>query len=416
MRHIDYYMDFITPKAGGGEPPSGTVEISITENGRTEHNVSGYATAGVTVAVPGPTGTKEISIVQNGTTTEDVAAYESAQISVQVPGPTGTKEISIAQNGSTTEDVADFAEAHIVVAVPEPSGTKSVEITSNGDTSYDVKDFAQVDVSVQVPGPTGEKAISIVQNGQTVEDVADFATAKITVAVPEPTGTIDITQNGLVDVKNYAQANVNVSGGGGEAYEQLVKCMSEAYNGYNVENSDITRLRSYAFYNNDKLISVSLPECTYSGNDAFYGSAVRSVSMPKLQRIGTNMFRNTSLLKSVELPAVTIIDEYAFYGSKVAIVKCDACTSIFERSFQTSAIVTIDILGGGTLEAISPSAISTLEAFVIRGDTLTTLDAIDFFPPTCKIYVNDKIVDEYKAATNWSKLAEQIFPLSEYAG
>ena len=46
-----------------------------------------------------PTGTKQISISANGTTTEDVAAYASAQITVAVPGASlGTK--SITENGT----------------------------------------------------------------------------------------------------------------------------------------------------------------------------------------------------------------------------------------------------------------------------------------------------------------------------
>lgn len=39
----------------------------------------------------------------------------------------------------------------------------------------------------------------------------------------KPTGTIDITENGTVDVANYATANVNVSGGGGGLPQSIRK-------------------------------------------------------------------------------------------------------------------------------------------------------------------------------------------------
>ncbi len=72
--------------SGGGITPTGT--INITTNGT--HDVTNYASA--SVAVPQgstPTGTKNISITQNGTTTEDVTNYASAQITVNVQGGGG---------------------------------------------------------------------------------------------------------------------------------------------------------------------------------------------------------------------------------------------------------------------------------------------------------------------------------------
>lgn len=74
--------DAIEAISGGGITPTGT--INITTNGT--HDVTNYASA--SVAVPTgttPTGTKQVSITQNGTTTEDVTNYASAEITVNVP-------------------------------------------------------------------------------------------------------------------------------------------------------------------------------------------------------------------------------------------------------------------------------------------------------------------------------------------
>ena len=60
--------------------PSGSVEI--TQNGET--NVAGKETAIVNVPGIVPSGTKEISITQNGTTTHDVTQYASAEIVTNV--------------------------------------------------------------------------------------------------------------------------------------------------------------------------------------------------------------------------------------------------------------------------------------------------------------------------------------------
>ena len=71
--------------------PSGTPPVLITKTitanntySAEDDDADGYSA--VTVAVPGPSGTKQISINTNGTTTHDVSAYASAEITVAVPG------------------------------------------------------------------------------------------------------------------------------------------------------------------------------------------------------------------------------------------------------------------------------------------------------------------------------------------
>lgn len=67
----------------GGITPTGTIEI--TQNGTVD--VTQYASAEVDVPQSStPTGTKQISITQNGTITEDVTNYASAEITVNVSG------------------------------------------------------------------------------------------------------------------------------------------------------------------------------------------------------------------------------------------------------------------------------------------------------------------------------------------
>lgn len=94
-----------------------------------------------------PSGTKQISITQNGNTTENVFSYANAEISVNVPTgitPTGTKQISITQNGTTTEDVTNYASAEITVNVPSSGGggtsiTDGIVFTEKDSIGYVIK-------------------------------------------------------------------------------------------------------------------------------------------------------------------------------------------------------------------------------------------------------------------------------------
>ena len=90
--------------------------------------------------------------------------------------------------------------------------------------------------------------------------------------------------------------------------------------------------------------------------------------------IGFSAFQNCSKLTSVDLPVVTSVGSSAYRG-------CSNLTSVILRN--ASQVVTL----GGT------------SAFVQADNAI--------------IYVPDALVDDYKAATNWSTYADRIKGLSE---
>ena len=86
----------------GGGSSLGTK--SITSNGTYNASSDGYdGYSQVTVNVSGgvtPTGTKQISITENGTTTEDVTSYANAEITVNVSGASGWDADDIASRAA----------------------------------------------------------------------------------------------------------------------------------------------------------------------------------------------------------------------------------------------------------------------------------------------------------------------------
>ena len=224
--------------------------------------------------------------------------------------------------------------------------------------------------------------------------------------------------------KNIVLTSQKTTGstGGGDAYktkyETLLNTILSGGESFTLDDDAITSVRNSAFSVCDALTSVRLMKCTQTEQSAFsYCANLTSVEMPVCSTLGGYTFSGCSALTDVKLPKLTALKGGDF-GSCTSLKKLvlQACTTLDVYPFETdSNIEVLDILGGVTGSfGCDMGVCRACKALIIRAtDGVTPLTG--FFPfDTVSIYVPDALVEAYKSATNWSKVATQIKPLSTY--
>ena len=177
----------------------------------------------------------------------------------------------------------------------------------------------------------------------------------------------------------YCDRDIVVTAEGGTAdVANVIVALITGSNYVDDIESDVTSIRSYAFYGTD-FKNIRLPNLTTVSSRCFYECrSLESVYIPNVEALSGYDFRYCVSLKSIELPKVKTISAYSFH----------ACT--------------------------------TLQTVILRTDTVCTLENVNAFSnmPVEKgagyIYVPSALVDGYKSATNWSTYESQIRAIEDY--
>lgn len=202
------------------------------------------------------------------------------------------------------------------------------------------------------------------------------------------------------------------TGGGEDALEMLLNKTLTSY-----ANSNVTSIYAYTFQNCSALTTVSFPSATSIGNYAFtYCSALTTADFPAATTIGGSAFRDCYALTTVSFPAATQIGSSAFRGCyALTTVSFPVATSIGAHVFYgCSALTTADFPAVTSIGANAFYDCSALTSLILASTSMASCGISIFNNASNAIaYVNDALVSDYKAATNWSQYASRIKGISE---
>lgn len=282
------------------------------------------------------------------------------------------------------------------------STVKTVAENKNIAIEYDVDDALSLLNKIDdgtIATPTG--TLNITSNG--IVDVTQYANANVNVPSEEPTlGTKTITVNGTYNASDdnldgYSSVTVNVTSGGSSKFASLV---DKSITQVTAEDlSGVTYIGDYAFYECNSLTSITIPSgVTHIGeyvcDSCFFltsiniSSSVTSIGdgafrqcpslktvtfgdNSQLETIGHIAFYNCNVLTSIEIPSsVTYIGEQAFYN-------CNALTSIEIPSsvanIEHAAFVECSAIK--TVTFVENSQLGSIENDVFSNcDALTTIN------------------------------------------
>ena len=241
-------------------------------------------------------------------------------------------------------------------------------------------------------------------------------------------GTIEITENGTYDVTKYQEAEVDVP-----------LDISQAFNTTITATSGI----SARYWYRERFVKWEvLPDMVFTIDPAvtIIYETFAGVGIPYLKVVGgENVTRMGSFAQNAEQLIKVDLTEFsplslaelvsAFYScdalqvANLGGINTSHATDMSNLFYRCRVLQYVN-LSGWTTESITNNSTmffycSALKAVVIDSPSvfrLTNANALSnsgIQRGTGFVYVPDNLVDEYKSATNWTTVANQIKPLSE---
>lgn len=210
------------------------------------------------------------------------------------------------------------------------------------------------------------------------------------------------------------------------------------------EDSRITTVRQYAFYYNDGLKSVNLPNANITSSNVFnHCHNIENIKIPKTTSISNNLFNycyklnsldisnanrlnggsifnNCYSLNDIDLSNITYVVSHTLGYTGFGTIILPNCTSLGTYVGQGKRTSTIDLSKNISISGNNFNGAYSLVHLILRSDTLCSLSATSAFSNTPIanglgwIYVPSGLVESYKTASNWSTYANQIVSLDEY--
>ena len=182
----------------------------------------------------------------------------------------------------------------------------------------------------------------------------------------------------------------------------------------------LTRIEEYTFAECKKLRTITIPDgVTYIGEYAFANcDQLTTADLPaNLESINQGIFQGCHFLQRAEIPSkIESIAPYAFTDcSRMTILTfSENVQSIGSSAFaDNNSLEDIDF--PATLTSIGEEAFrgcGILKRAIVRGENTTLGEgAFDECDKITLIYVPIQVLDQYKAAENWSKYKDIIRPL-----